>query len=482
MFLAAAQPAAIVTPAPSGAAWTPSAIATLRHDLDALLANAPGLRRAHVGVLALDATTGATLYARAANEEFQPASTLKLLVGSSALDRLGPDYRFVTSAILRTGPEGDYAQALLIAGGDPFLDVPALDDAVSALRSTGVIPRLGWQIDASRFDAAQYPDGWTWDDFGEDYAPPLSAMTFEENVVHLTITPGANVGDPPGVSAAPLPYVAPIERTCDSYSPVVVDATTGPPGSESTLDVSRAPHACTRIVGSIARGAPAESIDAAVVSPVDYVRAYLGAASERAGLGQEHGGPAGPPAAQPSKTFWTHASAPMRHWLGPRFWIPSDNLVAELLLKELGFVVGGKPGTTEKGTAFEKSWLTSIGVDPATVTLADGSGLSQYDRITPRDLTAILAHDWAGPNRDLILASLPVGGARGTIEGIAGTDAAGRVFAKTGSMSHVRGLAGYLAPLHHGAVIFAFNVDDWIGDYKALAAARAAALSRLIDD
>jgi D-alanyl-D-alanine carboxypeptidase len=77
---------------------------------------------------------------------------------------------------------------------------------------------------------------------------------------------------------------------------------------------------------------------------------------------------------------------------------------------------------------------------------------------------------------------LPIGGVRGTIEGIAGTPASGRVFAKTGSMMHVRGLAGYLATERHGAVTFAFNVDDWNGTYPELAALRARVLSRIVSD
>jgi D-alanyl-D-alanine carboxypeptidase/D-alanyl-D-alanine-endopeptidase (penicillin-binding protein 4) len=179
---------------------------------------------------------------------------------------------------------------------------------------------------------------------------------------------------------------------------------------------------------------------------------------------------------------WTHDSPPLASWLGPRFWIPSDNLFAELLLRELAYAGGVHPGTTAGGIALERAWLQSIGVDPATTTVADGCGMSQYDRITPRDLAAILQHDWNGPNRQLVLDSLPVGGARGSIEGIPGTPAAGRTFAKTGSMMHVRGLAGYLATQRHGAVTFAFNVDDWIGDYPALAAVRAQVLSRVIGD
>jgi len=93
-----------------------------------------------------------------------------------------------------------------------------------------------------------------------------------------------------------------------------------------------------------------------------------------------------------------------------------------------------------------------------------------------------LQHDWNAPYREIVLSALPVGAARGTIEGIAGTPAAGRVFAKTGSMMHVRGLAGYLATLRHGAVTFAFSVDDWNGNYSDLAALRARVLSRVVTD
>jgi D-alanyl-D-alanine carboxypeptidase/D-alanyl-D-alanine-endopeptidase (penicillin-binding protein 4) len=75
---------------------------------------------------------------------------------------------------------------------------------------------------------------------------------------------------------------------------------------------------------------------------------------------------------------------------------------------------------------------------------------------------------------------LPVAGLRGDLRNaMRGTVAEGRVFAKTGSMSHVRGLAGYVATRHHGAVIFALSIDDWIGSGADLAAFRAAFCARL---
>ncbi len=81
----------------------------------------------------------------------------------------------------------------------------------------------------------------------------------------------------------------------------------------------------------------------------------------------------------------------------------------------------------------------------------------------------------------MVLAALPVAGARGDLRDFArDTPAAGRVFAKTGSMLHVRGLAGYIATARHGAVIFALNIDDWQGSNAELARFRAAFCARIV--
>lgn len=489
-----AAPATVVTPALGGTAWTSEGVAKLAADLDALLGDAPALRGAHVGVVALNTASGDMLYARNAGDEFQPASTLKLVVGSAALDRLGPQYRFHTSLVAQG--DGSPKRLVFRAGGDPLLAKADLDDGVRAVLASGFTsPRDDLTIDDSRYDRAPYPAGWTWDDFAYDYAPRISAVTFEENVVHVAVGPGARVGALARIGTAPLDAVRFAGEGCSPTASVVVRprAKTAPAASDSdALDIVREPGGCIDIVGSIPLGSPPQTIDAAVPSPAlyayDYLRgglkSVLGPSATRvASFPDEHRYEARQLATRaPGTVLWQHDSPPLATFLGPRFWIPSDNLVGEVLLKELGLVTGALPGTTEKGVAYEKVWLRSIGVDPATVTLADGCGMSQYDRITPRDLVAVLQHDWNGPNRQLVLASLPVGGARGTIEGIADTPAAGRVFAKTGSMMHVRGLAGFLATIRHGAVTFAFEVDDWNGDYPALAALRARVLARLVVD
>jgi D-alanyl-D-alanine carboxypeptidase/D-alanyl-D-alanine-endopeptidase (penicillin-binding protein 4) len=502
----------------------------LRADLDAMLSNAPALRGAHYGVYAVDTSTGTLLYARGGDAEIQPASTFKLVVGSAALDRLGPQFRFRTTLSLArprsvampepsTSPPEPVSSAaaetavpsappspaatrppsvLLTFGGDPTFTRGDLASAMAAL--SGLTMRDEAYVDDSAFDLTPYPDGWTWDDFGQDYAPRISAATVDENVIDVSVAPGSDVGAPAVISFKDgRPFTAPDGTPPDcEHLPldfVQSHAGTGARGSDDTIDVAPFLRGCAQIVGSIPYGAQAETLGIAMPNPIQTIAAIFELDLAAHGIGatlQAHpAGPDLPDASAPRPNLkalivdpplWTHDSQPLGQLLGPRFWIPSDNLFGELLLEQLGLVTGGKPGSTAKGIAYEKVWLKTLGIDLSTMTLADACGMSQYDRITPRDLVTILQHDWNGPNRQLVLDSLPVGGARGTIEGVAGTPAAGRVFAKTGSMMHVRGLAGYLATQRHGAVTFAFNVDDWNGDYPALAALRAQVLSRIVDD
>ncbi len=487
---AARAQVAPIAPSGSGDAWTGDEVAKLDADLDAFLAGAPGVRGAHVGVLAIDTRTGATLYARAADDAFQPASTLKLLVGSAALEKLGGDYRFTTAAYA-TGPIiGGVLQGKLVVrgGGDPTLTRRELAELAPVVAQTVRRIRDGVAADETRYDRRPYPAGWVWDDFGEDYAPVVSPLTVDGNVRDFIVRPGDAVGSPVRLSLENRTFTQ-IGVCSDPNFGLDVVARTAPPSAPSTLDVERILGGCAALVGAKSLGSGPETVAVADLDPTMQAGERAVTALQAAGvdvrpwssgaasISQEQRSVAG---ADP--ILWSHRSRRLAELLGPDFWIPSDNLFAELLLKELGLAAAGAPGTTDKGTAFERAWLRAIGVDPATTTLADGSGLSQYDRITPRDLVAILQHDWNGPNRQLVLDSLPVGGARGTIEGIAGTAAAGRVFAKTGSMSHVRGLAGFLATQRHGAVTFAFMVDDWLGQYDALAALRARVLSRIVTD
>ena len=482
-------------PSASGTPWTDAQIAALDANVDIALAGAKTLRGAHVGVYAIDARDGRVLYERNPDEDFQPASTFKLLVGSASLDRLGPDFRFHTDVVANGPVESGTLQGQLVlrGGGDPFLSAADLDAAAAAIAQAGITHvNGGVAIDDTHFERPGYLPGWNWDDFPYYYAPVVSALTLEENLVHLTIAPGAAPGDPVKVTAAPVGVVSP-PAPCPPNASVHVmpDATTGATGAADTIDVDRERSGCIRVVGTLPAGAKPDVVNAAVFSPAVYAHDAFAAALRAHGVAVNE--PSPPPAPWPydyhpstpvaaaPPVLWSHDSEPLRDTLAD-LWLPSDNLVAELLLRQLGFARDGAPGTTEHGAALEKTWLSSLGVDTGSLAIDDGSGLSTYDRITPRDLVTILKHDWDGPNRDVVLDDLPLAGVRGSLtSSFVGTAAEKHVFAKTGGISHVNTLSGYVATTKHGAVIFSFQVDDWLGEGDALRTLRAHILSEFVN-
>jgi D-alanyl-D-alanine carboxypeptidase/D-alanyl-D-alanine-endopeptidase (penicillin-binding protein 4) len=478
-------------PAASGAPWTTDEVAALAASTDAALSGAQTLRGAHVGVYAIDARDGRVLYARNADDAFQPASTLKLVVGSAALDKLGPGFRFTTEAFAPGYAQidrGELMGYLMLRGsGDVLLDDKALEELPAALRAAGIQAVHGVSFVDDR-TLPPYLPGWSWDDLPWSYAAPVTPLGLNDNEVTLHVTPGGTRGARVRVTVTPWGTVCLPNAECaiDLGFAIDVRATTGEKGSPNTLDVRREPAIGwperVTLFGSLAAGADAEDLAIAVAWPPRYAAWGAQRALRRSGfrvlpdlIASARGG-AGSGA---DRVVWTHRSEPLTDMLAD-LWIPSDNILAEQLLRALGAPEGKLQGPSEAGIAFEKTWLQRLGVDPATLTLADGSGLSSYDRITPRALVAVLRHDWDGPYRDVVLDAMPIAGVRGTLaSSYAGTAAAKRVFAKTGSMSHVSTLAGYVATATHGTVVFAFQVDDWIGDAAALRDLRGRVLAQI---
>ena len=482
--------AAVPKPVASGAPWTDAEIAAMSANVDIVLAGAQTLKGAHVGIYAIGASDGRVLYARNAGDLFQPASTFKLLVGSAALDKLGPAFRFVTDATIENTVVGGTLRGYLTlhGSGDVLLDDRDVAGLPAALRAAG-INEIEQDVVPDPTDTPHYLPGWSWDDFPWYYAAPISALGFADDQVTVTVKPGARAGDPVattvepwGATSSPGACIARELSFC-----IIVRARTGAPGTPSTLDAQRGsgPREL-EIVGQMPADGKPESLSLAVPHPPWFAAAGARRAIVAAGI---------PVRARgfitelrksddraPLRTIWSHESEPLADLLAD-LWLPSDNMLAETLLRGLGAQAPARSGSSADGIAWEKTWLKKLGVDPAALTIEDGSGLSTYDRITPHDLVTILKYDWDGPNRALVLDDLPIAGVRGTLKSAyTGTAVAQRVFAKTGTLSHVSALAGYAANAKHGAVIFAFQVDDWIGEAAALRELRARVLAHFVED
>jgi D-alanyl-D-alanine carboxypeptidase/D-alanyl-D-alanine-endopeptidase (penicillin-binding protein 4) len=141
----------------------------------------------------------------------------------------------------------------------------------------------------------------------------------------------------------------------------------------------------------------------------------------------------------------------------------SQNLHAELTLRAVGRA-RRNVGSFEAGMAEMKSFLADAGIDPAGYNLLDGSGLSRLDLVTPATVVKLLRFMYDSPARDNWLSILPVGGQDGTLSTrFGGTPAAGRIFAKTGSLSHVSALSGYLQRTDGSWITFSILVNNYGG-------------------
>jgi D-alanyl-D-alanine carboxypeptidase/D-alanyl-D-alanine-endopeptidase (penicillin-binding protein 4) len=483
--------AGVPKPNASGEPWTDAQIASLDANIDIAVAGSKTLTGAHVGAYAIDARDGRVLYERNQDDAFAPASTLKLVVGSAALDKLGPAFRFHTSATLQNAiVNGTLRGRLTLHGtGDVLLDAAALATLPVALRAAS-IDEIAQDVVAGD-DPLQYLPGWALDDVPWYYAAPITALGYADDRVTVTVTPGAKPGDP--VSTVVEPWGTAV-RDASACAPrelsfcIVVSATTGAVAAPSTLDALRPLDRPGEVdvVGALAAGAQPEALSLAVPDPPRFAAAAARRALVAGGVRIGYREPVAARAtedASPVRVVWSHDSEPLSDLLAD-LWLPSDNMLAEVLLHAVGAEAPSVRGTSEAGIAWEKAWLAKLGIDTGSaLELADGSGLSAYDRITPRDLVVILRHDWDGPYRDVVLDALPIAGVRGTLKSsFVGTAAARRVFAKTGTVSHARTLAGYIATEKHGAVIFAFQVDDWVGNAADLRDVRGRVLAHFVED
>jgi len=426
-------------------------------------------RGAHVGFIAQKTDGGQPLFSRNADDEFMPASNFKLLVGSVALHRLGAGFTFATTVAT------DGSNLYLRGGGDARLSAKDLDEAASRVAASGITSVPGAIVtDASYFDSQRYGFGWSWDDFPYYYAPVVSALALEDNVVHIHMSPGPTIGSPVQLRVEPQTDAVRIENRM----------TTGPASSKDTSDIVRSFDAWNTITltGTYPLGAKESGdLQPAVPDPQRYAGEVFFRALQAHGVSVAGGITVGVTPAS-ARAVWTHESEPMPQLLED-FWWPSDNLMGELFLKRLGVLHSGAPGTDANGIPVENEFLKSIGVDPKTVTISDGSGLSQYDRITPRDLLTILQYDWNSPLRGVVLDALPLSGVRGTLRSAyVGTPAEKNVFAKTGSISHVRTVSGFIRTRRHGTVTFSFMLDDFMEDAAGLAKIRADLFSRFVTD
>ena len=267
---------------------------------------APTLAGAHVAILALDTQTGNVLYARNADDDVVPASTLKLLVGYVALLRLGPQFAFTTEVVAARPVENGVLNGNLYlrGGGDPELSLADLNAAASAVAGAGIRRVTGTVAgDSSRYAATRYPGGWNVDDVPYEYAAVPSALSVGLNVAHVRVVPGTASGQPTTLQIQPRDAGMAIEN----------DSVTGAAGTPDTIDVMRPwdrPGVLV-VTGSYPAGAPpSDDLEPALVDPPEAALRLFAQALTAHDVTVANTSLATAPAG--ATVLWSHPSKPLR--------------------------------------------------------------------------------------------------------------------------------------------------------------------------
>lgn len=443
-----------------------------------------GADRGHWGIEVARLPDGKILYQRNANELFHPASNMKLLTTAAALELVGPDFIFRTTIETdkAVGADGRVGDLVLVGRGDPNLSNRVLpynaeterqgpEDAViqqlaDQIKSRGVREVIGnLVVDDRYFVDEPYGDNWGIEDMLWGYGAPVTAVAFNDNQLDLHVYPAGKVGDAAVVMLDPSPEVLRVVNGIQT-----VDA-----GGKAKILGERLPGSSELdLWGQIPMGGGIHEDTVAIPNPPLIVGSMLRRALEARGINLRGSVEVlelrrmDATGALPSFSFASgrivlaeHDSLPLREDVKLINKV-SQNLHCEMLLRTIGQVTSGE-GSPRAGLDALKAFLTQAGVDPEDFYLTDGSGLSRTTILAPEVIIKLLEAMARSAHFHDYFDSLPVAGVDGLLEDrMRGTRAHGNLHAKTGTLTHVNALSGYMDLPAGARLAFSILGNDYV--------------------
>jgi len=442
--------------------------AKLPEKIQEVLDAATAIRRGFLGVAISDLASGKSLFASNEDRLFVPASNSKLFTAALALTRLGPDYRFHTTVIAGSEPDTEGridGSVSLVGGGDPNLSGRELPYRVDSPRGDGLqaiaeladqmvargVRRIDGDIvgDDSAYPWESYPDGWGLGDALWEYGAPVSALTVNDNTFALRVLPG----DPARILIDPPLEFYHIDNQVR-------------PGPVKKIRIDREPGSMQlRVTGTLPLKDPGQFELLAIHDPALYAAVSLRQALVQRGVAvrgeavARHATPDQPAGPSTGIELARRQSAPLIEDLAVMAKV-SQNLHAELLLRAVGRERRGD-GSVRAGLDEMRLFLKEIGVTANEFDARDASGLSRMNLITPAAVVKLLKFMYRSPHRKSWMDLLPIGGEDGTLRlRMRDTAAAGRIRAKTGSLTHVVALSGYAERRDGTMLAFSFLANN----------------------
>jgi D-alanyl-D-alanine carboxypeptidase/D-alanyl-D-alanine-endopeptidase (penicillin-binding protein 4) len=447
---ASPTPQASASPTPSKRVQT---LEELQSKIRMRLADA-SVRRGRVGVKIVSLASGKVIFENDAEKYFMPASNMKNFTVAAGFERLGPDFRFVTSVYAAQPPDsngvvrgdvriygrGDVSISTAFNNGDYF---KGLDNLVDRIAAAGVKKIEGALIaDESYFKGFYIPGGWEWDDLQSYYGAEVSPLPINDNAVDVTVTPGP-AGSPCVVTVAPFTSLYQITNLC----------TTTATGIKRSLSVIKKidrnvlevtgtmPTDDSGYRGSVSITRPAELFVGLLKQRLELRGITVGAPSRLM--------PAGVKADSSQVEIAKLESLPYSR-IAANTMKPSQNMFTETVLWTLGEQTGRAGSATadssDLGIAAVKAFLKQIGIADDGIIQYDGSGLSRHNLVTPEAVVKLYTYmAKQSPNAQAWRDSLTIAGVDGTLANrLKGTAAEANFRGKTGTIDQVSALSGYM--------------------------------------
>lgn len=407
-----------------------------------------------------DLTDGKYLYRKNPDLLLRPASNMKLLTTSAALLYLGPEEKFTTN-FLYSGEIEDSVlngNVYLVGGFDPMFTVNDFDSVITEFKSAG-INRINGNIYANVFntDSLYFGKGWMWDDNPGSYMPYLSSLNINKNSVKIYYTPG-QVGENVSLKFDPVSDYYTFENNLITTNEDTSDI-------EITRDWLLGTNHIT-IDGDISYRKQLDSTSVNITSPPSF---FLKLFSEK--LKENEITLDGVTSFGKCKIDCDTITQVNRDIIEVinETNKESDNLNAEMLLRKLSEKYFNGSVSAEKGLRLIDSLIIKLGYKPKTFVFADGSGLSHYNLISTsliNDLLKYLYEKEPSLYSDLY-SSLPIAGIDGTLEKrMRFGNTYNNVHAKTGTISGVSALSGYLKNSKSHMISFSILIQNYSGSAK----------------
>ena len=425
----------------------------------------PDMKHASLAVCVHDITHDSTIYALDANHALLPAALNKLFTTAAGFSRLGSDFRFKTNLVYsgtidnRGVLTGDI---VILGNGDPFLGSTRIKGTMpdtlfraitQAIRDEG-IHRINGHIyaDASLFDDEMVHPTWQWNDIGNYYGSGISGLNYHENSINVRFSAGANVGDP-----ATITDIYPANMALTLTNEVV----TGPSDTASEICFFGSPSANSRICrGVLAKGVRDTLIRASLPNPAlclaDQLTQYL----------RKHGVPVSGEASDrfemPKRVHdLTTIQSLYYRDIAKLTNYTTNNMCAEGIFKYLGYYQDGV-GNYTNSRRFMNLYFHELGLDVAGVKMVDGSGLSRDNHVTAKFLCQFLAAVAKEPYYEDYRNTLGISSQTGDSKVMKPKIPAGcKLVLKSGSMTSVKGYAGYFTNKNGNTYCFAIISNNY---------------------